>query len=31
VAGIALWRGANVILGVAIAAGVTAGLRAVGV
>ena len=31
VAGAALWRGANIILGVAIAAGVTAGLRAVGV
>lgn len=27
VAGIALWRGANVIAGVLIAAGVTAGLR----
>ena len=31
VAGVALWRGANVILGVTIAAGVTAGLRALGV
>jgi branched-subunit amino acid transport protein len=31
VAGLALWKGANIILGVAIAAGVTAGLRAVGV
>ena len=31
VAGVALWRGANVIAGVAIAAAVTAGLRAVGV
>jgi branched-subunit amino acid transport protein len=31
VAGAALWRGANVIAGVAIAACVTAGLRAVGV
>jgi branched-subunit amino acid transport protein len=31
VAGVALWRGANVIAGVAIAACVTAGLRAVGV
>jgi branched-subunit amino acid transport protein len=31
VAGVALWRGANVIVGVAIAAAVTAGLRAVGV
>jgi branched-subunit amino acid transport protein len=31
VAGAALWKGANIILGVAIAACVTAGLRAVGV
>jgi branched-subunit amino acid transport protein len=31
VAGVALWRGANVIVGVAIAAAVTAGLRALGV
>jgi branched-subunit amino acid transport protein len=31
VAGVALWRGANVIAGVAIAAAVTAGLRAAGV
>jgi branched-subunit amino acid transport protein len=31
VAGVALWRGANVIVGVAIAACVTAGLRAAGV
>jgi branched-subunit amino acid transport protein len=31
VAGVALWRGANVIIGVAIAAAVTAGLRALGV
>jgi branched-subunit amino acid transport protein len=31
VAGIALWRGVNVVVGVAIAATVTAGLRAVGV
>jgi branched-subunit amino acid transport protein len=31
VAGVALWRGANVIVGVVIAAGVTAGLRAAGV
>jgi branched-subunit amino acid transport protein len=31
VAGVALWRGANVIVGVAIAVAVTAGLRAVGV
>jgi branched-subunit amino acid transport protein len=30
VAGVALWRGANVILGVAIAVVVTAGLRALG-
>jgi branched-subunit amino acid transport protein len=30
VAGVALWRGASVILGVFIAAGVTAGLRALG-
>jgi branched-subunit amino acid transport protein len=31
VAGVALWRGVNVVAGVAIAAVVTAGLRAVGV
>jgi branched chain amino acid efflux pump len=31
VAGLALWRGANVVVGVAIAAAVTAGLRAAGV
>ena len=31
VAGVALWRGVNIILGVVIAAGVTAGLRAAGV
>jgi branched-subunit amino acid transport protein len=31
VAGVALWRGANIILGVAIAVVVTAGLRAAGV
>jgi branched-subunit amino acid transport protein len=31
VAGVALWRGANVVVGVAIAAAVTAGLRAAGV
>ncbi|MEA2448531.1 MAG: hypothetical protein QOG63_463 [Thermoleophilaceae bacterium] len=31
VAGIALWRGVSVVIGVAIAAAVTAGLRAVGV
>jgi branched-subunit amino acid transport protein len=31
VAGLALWRGANIILGVAIATVVTAGLRAAGV
>ena len=31
VAGAALWRGANVVVGVAIAAVVTAGLRAAGV
>jgi branched-subunit amino acid transport protein len=31
VAGVALWRGANVIVGVVIAAAVTAGLRAAGV
>ena len=31
VAGIALWRGVNVVVGVAIAAAVTAGLRAAGV
>jgi branched-subunit amino acid transport protein len=31
VAGAALWRGANIILGVVIAAAVTAGLRAAGV
>jgi branched-subunit amino acid transport protein len=31
VAGLALWRGANVIAGVAIAVLVTAGLRALGV
>jgi len=31
VAGIALWRGANVVVGVAIAAVVTAALRAAGV
>ena len=31
VAGVALWRGANVIAAVAIAAAVTAGLRALGV
>jgi branched-subunit amino acid transport protein len=30
VAGIALWRGANVIVGVFLAAGITAGLRALG-
>lgn len=29
VAGVAMWRGASVLVGVAIAAGVTAGLRAV--
>jgi hypothetical protein len=31
VAGVALWRGVNVVAGVAIAAVVTAGLRAAGV
>jgi branched-subunit amino acid transport protein len=31
VAGVALWRGVNVVVGVAIAAVVTAGLRAAGV
>jgi branched-subunit amino acid transport protein len=31
VAGLALWKGANVIAGVAIATAVTAGLRALGV
>ena len=31
VAGVALWRGVNVVLGVAIAAAVTAALRAAGV
>jgi branched-subunit amino acid transport protein len=31
VAGAALWRGVNVVVGVAIAAAVTAGLRAAGV
>jgi branched-subunit amino acid transport protein len=31
VAGVALWRGVNIILGVVIAASVTAGLRAAGV
>jgi branched-subunit amino acid transport protein len=31
VAGLALWRGVNVVVGVAIAASVTAGLRALGV
>jgi branched-subunit amino acid transport protein len=31
VAGVALWRGVNVVVGVAIAATVTAGLRAAGV
>jgi branched-subunit amino acid transport protein len=31
VAGVALWRGANVIVGVVIATAVTAGLRAAGV
>jgi branched-subunit amino acid transport protein len=31
VAGFALWRGVSVVVGVAIAAAVTAGLRAVGV
>ena len=31
VAGAALWRGVNIIAGVVIAAGVTAGLRALGV
>jgi branched-subunit amino acid transport protein len=31
VAGVALWKGANIIVGVAIAAALTAGLRAVGV
>jgi hypothetical protein len=31
VAGAALWRGANIIVGVLIAASVTAGLRAAGV
>ena len=31
VAGMALWRGVNVVVGVAIAAAVTAGLRAAGV
>jgi branched-subunit amino acid transport protein len=31
VAGVALWRGVNVVVGVAIAAVVTAGLRAIGV
>ena len=31
VAGLALWRGVNVVVGVAIAAAVTAGLRAAGV
>ena len=30
VAGIALWRGVSVVIGVAIAAAVTAGLRAIG-
>ena len=31
VAGVALWRGVNIIVGVVIAASVTAGLRAAGV
>ena len=31
VAGVALWRGVNVVVGVTIAAAVTAGLRAAGV
>ena len=31
VAGVALWRGVNIIIGVVIAASVTAGLRAAGV